>query len=383
MLKALALSQLVHSSLGEVIAELQSDIPQITSFFQQKTTAQYDQNMTSYNLLGFALVLRPALLAPVTTGATDLLSQLALSEAFQALDDLRQAILEYTRLGLALTPDILKGVGEQARWSESLQSLQSKTEEWLNNSRETRFRYEPITKVWKRWLNEGEPLSQMLTVVIQDDRDKQQQVEQTINAFSSADRVHQLLHRTDREIRGRIADVRAIDNAARTAVYRHVQNALQFAQDWLDLLQNEPQQVNSFIHEQANNCRTKIISCLQQSQTQLQAFLQQHSPRLELAASVATVNRALEDLQALFDPQQTEKTAISWQHVLHAELLRIPRLTLDETWQRPAKLSHREFLASLLNLLQTEQSIDWDKAFDEQCEVGNHLATQRIIDILK
>jgi hypothetical protein len=380
MLKALALSQLVHSSLGEVIVELQSDIPKITSFFQQKT-AQSDQ--TSYNLLGFALVLRPALLAPVTTGANELLSQLALSEAFQALYDLRHAILEYTRLGLALTPDILKGVGEQARWSESLESLQSEAEEWLNNSREAHFRYDRTTRVWRRWLNEEGDLGKMLTAVIQHDRDKQPQVEQIIDAFSSADKVHQLLHRTDREIRGRRADVRAIDNAARTAVYRHVQNALQFAQDWLDLLQNEPQQVNRFIHEQANNCRTKIISYLHQSQTQLQAFLQQHSPRLELAASVATANRALEDLQALFDPQQTEKTAISWQHVLHAELLRIPRLTLDETWQRPAHLSHREFLASLLNLLQTEQSIDWDKAFDEQCEAGNHLATQRIINFLK
>ncbi len=383
MLKALALSHLVHSSLGEVIAELQSNIPQITSFFQKKATAQSDQNRTSYNLLGFALVLRPALLAPVTTGAKELLSQLSLSEAFQALYDLRQAILEYTKLGLALTPDILKGVGEQARWSESLQSLQSAAEEWLTNSREAHFRYDRTTRVWRRWLNEEGDLGQMLTAVIQHDRDKQQQVEQIIDAFSSADKVHKLLHKTDREIRGRRADVRPIDNAAKAALYKHVQNALQFAQDWLDLLQNEPQQVNNFIHEQANNCRTKIISCLQQSQTQLQALLQQHSARLELAASVAAANRALEDLQALFDPQQTEKTAISWQHVLHAELLRLPRLTLDETWQRPTKLSHREFLASLINLLQTEQSIDWDKAFDEQCEVGNHLATQRIIDVLK
>jgi hypothetical protein len=381
MLKALALSQSVHSSFGEVIAELQSDIPQITSFFQQKAAAQSDQ--TSYNLLGFALVLRPALLAPVTTGASDLLSQFSLNEAFQALYDLRNAILEYTRLGLALTPDILKGVGEQARWSESLQSLQSAAEEWLNTSREAHFRYGRTTNVWRRWLNEGEPLTQMLTAVIQDERDKQQQVEQIINMFSSADKVHKLLHQTDREIRGRRADVRAIDNAAKAAVYNHVQNALDFAQDWLDLLQNEPQQVDNFIHEQANNCRTKIISCLQQSQTQLQALLQQHSPRLALAASVAAANRALEDLQVLFDPQQTENTAISSQHILHAELLRVPRLTLDETWQRSTKLSHREFLASLINLLQTEHAIDWDKAFDEQCDAGNHLATQRLIEFLK
>jgi len=383
MLKALALSHLVHYSSIEVIAELQSYIPQITSFFQKKATAQHDQNRTSYNLLGFALVLRPALLAPVTTGAKDLLSQLSLSEAFQALSDLRHAILEYTRLGLALTPDILKGVGEQARWSESLESLQSEAEEWLNNSREAHFRYGRTTRVWTRWLNEEGDLGKMLTAVIQHDRDKQPQVEKTINAFSSADRVHQLLHRTDREIRGRRADVRAIDNAAKAALYKHVQNALQFAQDWLDLLQNEPQQVNSFIHEQANNCRTKIISCLQQSQTQLQAFLQQQSARLELVASVAAANRALQDLQALFDPQQTEISATSWQPVLHAELLRIPSLQLDEMWLRPTKLSHREFLASLISLLQTEQSIDWDKAFDEQCEAGNHLATQRLIGFLK
>jgi predicted nucleic acid-binding Zn-ribbon protein len=381
MLKTLALSQLVHSSSIEVNDELQSDIPQITSFFQQKTTAQSDQ--TSYNLLGFALVLRPALIAPVATGANELLSQLSLSEAFQPLSDLCQAILEYTGLGLALTPDILKGVGEQARWSESLQSLQSKAEDWLNTSRKARFKYVPTTNVWKHWLKESEPLAQMLTAVIQDERDKQPQVEQTINAFSSTNKVHQLLHQTDQELRGRRANLKPIYNNAATTVYNHVQNALQFAQEWLNLLQTEPQQVNNFIHEQATQCRTKIITYLQQSQTQLQAFLQQHSPRLELAASVAAANRALQELQALFDPQQTENTTISWQHILHAELLRLPRLTLDETWQRPAQLSHREFLASLINLLQTEQSVDWDKAFEEQCEVCNHLATQRLIEFLK
>ena len=380
MLKALALSHLVQSSLGEVIVELRTDIPQITSFFQ--TTAQQAPNRISYNLLGFALVLRPALLAPMTTGASDLLSQLSLTEGFQALYDLCQAILEYTGLGLALTPDILKGVGEQARWSNSLQSLQSEAREWLNRNRQANFKYGRTTHVWTRWLQPEQSLGQMLSAVIQDERHKQSEVEQIINEFSSADKVHKLLHQTDREIRGRKADVRPIDKAAKTAIYQHVQNALQLAQDWLNLLQNEPQPVNRFIHEQVNNCRTKIISCLQQSQTQLQELLQQHSAHLELAASVAAAHRALQDLHALFDPQQTESSA-SWQLVLHAELLRIPRLQLDETWQRPANLSYQKFLASLINLLQTEQSIDWHQAFDNQCDVGNHFATQHLIDFLK
>jgi gas vesicle protein len=222
----------------------------------------------------------------------------------------------------------------------------------------------------------------MLNAVIQDDRDKKHEVEEIVNALSG-DNVHQLLHKTDRELRGHKANVRPIDYAAKEALCKHTRSALQFAQDWLNLIK-KPKEVKSFIYEQANNCRTKVISCLQQSQTQLQAFVQQHSPSLEIAASVAAANRALQDLQALFDPQKSEiPSPISWQHVLHAELLRLPQLWLDEQWQRQADLAHEAFLTVLIESLQTENAIDWDKAFKDQCEVRNHLATLRIIEFLK
>jgi hypothetical protein len=377
MLRVLALSHLVHSSGGEVILELQSDIPQMTSFFQKKA----EKNRTGLNLLGFALVLCPALLAP-TTGAKALLKTLSVNVDFNALHDLRKTILEYTDLGLVLSPDIFKGVGEQARRAESLQLLQTACQEWLDKNRDANFNYVPTIRVWKQWLKEGEYLGLMLNAVIQDDRDKKHEVEEIVNALSG-DNVHQLLHKTDRELRGHKANVRPIDYAAKEALCKHTRSALQFAQDWLNLIK-KPKEVKSFIYEQANNCRTKVISCLQQSQTQLQAFVQQHSPSLEIAASVAAANRALQDLQALFDPQKSEiPSPISWQHVLHAELLRLPQLWLDEQWQRQADLAHEAFLTVLIESLQTENAIDWDKAFKDQCEVRNHLATLRIIEFLK
>ncbi|RKZ93614.1 MAG: hypothetical protein DRR19_00490 [Candidatus Parabeggiatoa sp. nov. 1] len=376
MLRVLALSRLIHSSGGEVISELQSAIPQITSVFQKKA----EKNRTCLNLLGFALVLRPALLAPVTTGATSLLKTLSLSEAVNALHDLRKAILEYTSLGLVLSPDILKGVGEHARRAESLQLLSSACQQWLDKNREANFNYVPTIRVWKHWLKEGEYLGLLLTAVIQDDRDKKSAVEEILNALSG-DNVYQLLHKTDRELRGRKANVKPIEYAAKEALCKHTRSALQFAQDWLNLIK-KPKEVKSFIYEQANNCRTKVISCLQQSQTQLQAFEQQQSPSLEISASVAAVSRALQDLQALFDPQKSViPSSISWQHVLHAELLHMPQLRLDEQWQ--ADLTHDAFLTVLIESLQTENIIDWDKAFKVQCEVRDHLATLRIIDFLK
>lgn len=377
ILRALALSRLIHSEAGEVILELQSDILQITSFFKQKT----EQELSYLNMLSFGLALRPTLLAPTTTGARELLKTLSLDKNFSALHDLRKAILEYTSLDLVLTPDVLKGVGKKEHQAESLQLLRAACQKWLEKSREAKFKYGRTTRVWKHWLKEDESLGSMLTTIIQDDRHKKHEVAETIKMFSE-DNLSQLLHKTDRELRGRKANVKPID-ATKETLYKHTQTALQFAQDWLKLIKEPKEEVKSFFNEQANNCRTKVMSCLQQSQVQLQVFLQQNSPRLEITGSVLMVHRALQNLQTLFEPQKLEiPFSLSWQYILHAELLRIPPLQLDEQWQRQAELSPTALLNFVMELLRTEASIDWEKAFKEQCEVCNHLATQRIIDFI-
>jgi hypothetical protein len=381
MLKALSLSSLVNADLGEVVSELQSDIPQIISDCQQKTRS----HQTELNLLAFALALRPALLAPITT-ASQLLPILTLDKNFDPLHQLREAILNYTKLGLTLSPEILKGVGKKAYWDEALKKLQSECQDWLIKNREVRFQFGRTRHVWQHWLKDDQLLGSMLTAIIQNNRDQKTDIEQTLKQFSPK-HIHQLLQKTDQALHGKKVKARSIDNAAKQAVSGHVQPALDFAKRWLDLLHNEHQELKSFDYERANQCRLQILEYLHLSQKQLPEFLQHHSPlRLEMVASVAAVERALQDLATLFDPKKSSVPAsdsLSWQLFLQVELLRIPQLSLDDQWQIQSHLSQEDFLTYLIDLLKNEECLDWYQAFEEQSEVGNHLATQRIIAFLE
>src|SRR5205085_180071 len=100
---------------------------------------------TEVRLLFLGSSLRPALLAP-SSQAPLLLEAVLGDKTPPALQTLGRAILDYTKLGLELTPTILKGVREHAAWQEELTRFRADCQVWLEHNRRSRIKYDPTTK---------------------------------------------------------------------------------------------------------------------------------------------------------------------------------------------------------------------------------------------
>jgi hypothetical protein len=377
--RALALSPLVRFSSGEVIEELRQLIPHALPEVGDLQAARGDWG-ASLRLLLFSLAIRPALLAPLT-GAGSVLEQLALDDSFNALHGLRQAILDYTRIGLELSPSILKGVREHAAWEQRLRELRTRCREWLEEHRQKKIIYAHSTNVWQRWLRDEGMLGSLLRSVIEDQRPNQEQVRSSVRHLSYQATIYDKLARTDKELRGRQADLRPIQDRARPALFRHTQEALQWGQRWLELLVSEPRGLNDFRYQQADQCRNRLMSQLQRGKEELVAFATAGGDSLPAACSAAVALAALQDLESLLDPNAPEAANTAWpRDFLHAELLRLPDLAMDEQWEPQA--APQELLEAILQLV-ADDCFDWQTAFETHNQAENHLATQRILDYLQ
>ena len=113
---------------------------------------------------------------------------------------------------------------------------------------------------------------------------------------------------------------------------------------------------------------TELRECIETADTPVRAAAQL------LAASVL-------DVAAIFDskkPFSTSEPVIT--HLVSAELLSSPNLSLDENWM--PELDEKT-LGELCQLAGVEDSDNWQTKFRKQLEAGNHEATDRIISYLQ
>jgi hypothetical protein len=380
-IRANALGRIITSSFGDAVDGLRETVRVLHKYASHLDSLEVVDRLAG-TLLLLAISLRPALLAP-DTGITALLEQLDIPASLHGLAALRDAILKFTHLNLELTPAILKGVREHAAWESLLRGHQEKCLKWREHSRQANLIYAPATHVWRRWLDTGGALIAPFDNIIQDQRSRIADVRRAMEVWSSTRHIDSMITKTDRDIRGRGAELRPIEDLARTVLQKRVKEATDLFAAWISLLEQEPRLGTDFRYKRASECRREVIACLEKAELSARSA-REISGNHRLAIEVASkgVIDTIVDLRNLFDPDASLIPDRHPREVLCKELLAIPSLALDADWNPPQSINVADFLDLLLAHIESGP-INWDRAFFDQLRSGNFDATERILGLIE
>ena len=376
VVRLVILSPLVQSSAGPLTDAIQSSLRRLAENLEQ-TKALPDPVRGPLELMIVCSSLRPALLAP----ATDAVSLLAsLTVPADGLRRLQHAVMHHAELRLEITPSVLKGIREHAEWDKLVGAHCEAVGRWLLQNRHARIIYAPTTTIWRNWLTSSGPLGVALEAVMKDDRSAAALVRKTADKWSATSHIKDQVARTDRSLRGRLADRRPIDARALTSITSHAQQAVELIVGWLALLDGKPFEGGSRL-KQVDNCRTEILAALGQAGHDVSALLSSLRGSVYARAAQVVIENNLSTLKGLFDPTITEAVpAPPADVVCGIDLLRIPAVSVNSDWE--PSVGRTDALLRGIAATAGRPEADWSDVLDMKTRERDHRSTQKILDLL-
>ena len=270
--------------------------------------------------------LRPALLAP-SSEAASALDALPLARD-SALSRLKDAVLETGNGRLTLSPAILRGVSEHAAWTATTEDFRRDCADWLAQARQASIIYAPSTDVWRKWLRGDGPLGALMDAVVGGDANKAESLKRAVAEWRIQSHFADVVQRTDKTIRGRLADLRPIEARARTSLRKHADELLGRIDQWLELLGAEPRLERGFVQQQIEKCRLAVMRQLPKARVEI-GTLQDGNSSPSVAAACKAAASSLDALGAVFEATAPATALLSVTAVLGAELLCVDGVTVD------------------------------------------------------
>ena len=368
------LSPLVQSSTGPLTDAVQYSLRRVAENLHE-TRSLPDVARGALDVVVVCSSLRPALLAPASD-AVSLLASITVPE----LRALQQAVLHHAELRLEITPSVLKGMREQAEWENLLSAHREAVGRWLPQNRNASIIYAPTTKIWRNWLEPSQPLGMALESVQRDDRSAAPRVRRTAEEWGATSYVKDQVSRTDRALRGRLADLRSIDARALTSIATHALQAVELLVGWLALLDSGPVASGPRL-KQGEKCRSAILEALRRVGNDPNAFINESDDSTYGPTARAVATGVLRNLEGLFDPAVAEAVPPPSADVLCGiDLLRLADIALDADWE-PIEGRTPTVLQALITAAGNPE-MAWPAALEMKTQERDHRATQRILDHL-
>ena len=374
VIHAVSLSRKLIDSNTEMTIELRNDKKLIFDFLSSLPS---NQLKLSQALPIYASCLGPALFAPAS-GMQDVLREITYPEKMSQLYALRSTILEGLQQGVVLTPSLLKGIQEHSAWSGTTEGLQERVKIWLNNSRRSNPFKGSGTAVWHKWLESESDLGMALEIVAGGQNNDKTHVETVVRNWSERNFLEKQIVVTDKEVRGRKADLRPIEAKLKQRLLKYAEEATNLLREWLNQIQSKPSIASGI--EGSNTFqewRERLIKALQAAS---EWWLQSDTTPGELTIARNILTDKISSLLDLFDPQKDLPAETPHKGIIiNGDLLRISGLKLDEEWM-PIENS-TEIGEKIIKSINSESLQDWDTAFNRHLADGNHLATDQILKL--
>ena len=395
LLRSLVLAAQVSESRGELARELDDDLRQ---FRPELLT---DDNSERRVALGYFLR-AAALPAALISGAN---SSTSILRAFKIAPGCSQLYNYCSRI--ALYGDRLDGqVVEMFRSplaagdESNIESVAIAAEQWLQDTAQkavnygrtsplflhahwtltasTSIRHSEATQVWCKWQEVLLFASRLLRPVIEDDTGERNSVRQEITRLTT-------LLRTDATENGpRTGTSSAVDAAVRGnntmngEMQAVLHKALDFASRWLRLSGLGSAQTAAPLPPDAFELREEV---LRRSAGVIHELDEQShlatSPLIR--AAIACCRRSVERIHGLFEGRlSVPLQELELRHALHAELLKIPGLELNDQWEPEAEPATLE--RELFDHLERGDT-SWAYAYDVHALHGDHVATGRLLEL--
>ena len=368
---------------GQLAGQLQDDLQGRT--ISGPRNASPDWNL-ALSFMVRAATLRPAIIAPSTRAASVL-------RDFDLQPGCVQLYNYCSRIGASgeriqgVFPGLFKQTTASVPYSDQLSTLRADIAHWRDSHEVLTKKFQITTQLfqktgwslragmsqrhpdvafdWMNWqiaLRMGESL---VAPVTEDRRTELSRVRAMVEEIST-----KLTADESGESRRRLSqpEIRA-----------YLRQATTFAQRWIGLhsgaATNETQ---NYLPQAAVELRSDILNRHSQVMEELQTLAAEHTS-FEVRMAVSCLMLSVQEIHDLVDPSVvTDTREPDPRHLLHAELLKIPDLTLTANWD--PETDFHTFDNEILNFLSQPQP-DWTTAFQLQMAQGHHQIAERILSL--
>jgi len=328
-------------------------------------------------LLLLAAAIRPALIAP-DTNALRLLSSVHLK--IDALSLYCQEAVNFSKHRLPLDYSALKRVKSEVDWQQEVDTLLLEVSEWLKQAGGKTMKFQPATEVWLNWLKPGGLINALLTPVAQNDTAKREEVHRNVELFSNESAVEKQMHYTDRKVLKRRAgnDIHA---KALGQFMRHVREATNLAQRWLDTIQSSPNQSKGNQYQKTEEVRERLLGLGDKALQELKIFARS-SDLLSVKCAARICTAAVNDVAQLLNEGTGEyRSEPLVKHIILSDLLRMEECPIENGWRHNAGETERA-LDQLIVFVSKNMDIDYASAFDLHNQAGNHEGAALVIEYM-
>lgn len=297
-----------------------------------------DDEETGFHVAAaFAASLRPAIFAP-NTGAFAILTNLPPSERFPAVGDLGRRIVAHaqTLQRARIDASHLNALRSDEEMRVARERSEAALVEWLRDAPRRTMLYAPATAVWKRWLQQGGTIRNLM-VRIRAGARAEPELRGEIERLRDPSYVKELVARTNRELRGGGARRTTIQARALQKLVHEARRAAEIAVRYL----NQASPVGSSDHW------VRRLYALRKGLDESAPAVLDELRQMTSSGSAGLAVRAIEQLQAALRPSGNEDSGMEPEpsEVLASGFF-ATRTVLDEAG-RPVG-EPRELLASLV-----------------------------------
>jgi len=374
--QSVALGGKIRYPIGSISTTLKNNFNK----FSEELLFEYnEEKQEAISIMLASAALRPALLAPIT-GATTVLRSVYLPDNMNTVYQYIITIAQYSDILQGLDPIILREVRNKVAWQQEVTQVMDQVNSWWNRAPKVKISFITGAKIWLKLLDKDSEIGKMLMPVKDNDVSKIKEVSELSTHYSNEYEVKRLINYYDRKVLGRKVGEDLTGHALQI-ISSHIREAVGLARQWVDLLKCENKQVNQYVENNANKLKHTLLEINDQINNEIEDYIRD-TQGLCLKAAMKYFKKAVDDIYDLFDPDvpliNDERKV---EHILHAELIKIPGLFLNEEWA-PKNGYTKEFLKFLLEHI-FNGNVDWNVAFQNQCQNRDHKTSQWIIDYLK
>ncbi|MBI5100382.1 MAG: ATP-binding protein [Nitrospirae bacterium] len=372
LVRAIALAPLIRFDSGVISEILKTDFFRFGDHSSESAELNH-----AINFLLVGATLQPTLLAP-NTGAAGILQMIRL-RGLPVLSEFCKKVADYGNLQHPIDLNALRRIKDVGVWESEFAQLLKEVEAWKKLSKSMTFIYQPAGRVWKKWVEPKGLISSLIEPIINNEQEKVHALKGEIARLSNDNEFHREVEDTHRGLVGG----RVLDNITGKPLFQlgaRIREALEFGQRWLDLREKYPSQPDNYLHQQAKLLYIGISTLAGNTYKELDIFFSEHET-ICIRAGIICCRKSIQEVLNLFDRSTNlPLTEPDPRHIVHADLLAIDELYLNEEWEPEAEYDWA-FVSSLLKLL-AKPTIDWNQVFQSKCDIGDHDGTLKIIDYL-
>ena len=386
LIRAVLLGKKLRYDIGSgKLANLLKD--DFTSYSESYVLPDKSEWTQASSLLLAAAALRPSLLAP-NTGAKHLLQQLQFGKAgLEKLYDYCQIIARHGDGQRALDIKAIKKAKDQADIKKSLDDLHQNIKSWWSQAQKKDMIYPPAKKVWQDWLKPEKLIHSLVFPVLEQDLSKLSALKQEVYRLSDESQIDSEVDKTDRKIRRSRSD--AMMGKALIQFRERVREPVDLVRKWIEIQESCLDQRDDYLQKETKQLKQDIDQLQDTVLKELDTCeVTKPKPPVLILAGIACCRKAVKDIGNIFDPDTELSTAEPYpRHILHADLLRMPSLPINDDWALDIA-NPEPGINGILELVKND-IWDWQQAFDMHsylCSsqaVGNHEATAKIIEYLE